>query len=150
MRARFQAAGAAVEVTDGAGLGGAVLALLDDPERARRMGEAGREIVEANRGATRRTAEGSLIGVTVTSTRDGADPVALARKRVADAVAAGYEALLAPHAAWWAKFWSQSHVCVPEPGIQRHYNLVQYFYGAASRRGAPPMPLQGVWTADAG
>ena len=28
--------------------------------------------------------------------------------------------------------------------------LVRYFYGAASRRGAPPIPLQGVWTADAG
>jgi len=27
---------------------------------------------------------------------------------------------------------------------------VRYFYGAASRRGAPPMPLQGVWSADAG
>ena len=30
-----------------------------------------------------------------------------------------------------------------------HY-LARYFYGAASRRGAPPMPLQGVWTADNG
>jgi hypothetical protein len=41
-------------------------------------------------------------------------------------------------------------VSVPEPAILQHYYLVQYFYGAASRRGAPPMPLQGVWTADAG
>ena len=41
-------------------------------------------------------------------------------------------------------------VFVPEPHILQHYYLVRYFYGAASRRGAPPMPLQGVWSADAG
>ena len=39
---------------------------------------------------------------------------------------------------------------VPDLDIQRHYDLVQYFYGAASRRHAPPIPLQGVWTADSG
>ena len=47
-------------------------------------------------------------------------------------------------------FWGQSHVRVPDAAILRHYYLVRYFHGAASRRGAPPMPLQGVWTADAG
>ena len=34
--------------------------------------------------------------------------------------------------------------------MQKYYLLCRYFYGAASRRGAPPMPLQGVWTADNG
>ena len=38
----------------------------------------------------------------------------------------------------------------PDADILRHYYLVQYFYGAASRAGLPPMPLQGVWTADEG
>ncbi|MGD0093021.1 MAG: hypothetical protein ABSE73_24175, partial [Planctomycetota bacterium] len=46
--------------------------------------------------------------------------------------------------------WAQSGVSVPEPEMQRYYVLCEYFYGAASRRGAPPMPLQGVWTADTG
>ena len=57
-----------------------------------------------------------------------------------------------PHAAWWEAFWSQSSVTLPaaELAISRQYHLVQYFHGAASRRGAPPMPLQGVWTADNG
>lgn len=27
-------------------------------------------------------------------------------------------------------------------------HITQYFYGAASRKGAPPIPLQGIWTAD--
>lgn len=67
-----------------------------------------------------------------------------------EALAAGYDALLSEHVDWWGMFWKQSGVRVPEPAVQRHYDLVQYFYGAASRRGAKPMPLQGVWTADEG
>jgi len=79
-----------------------------------------------------------------------ADPVGIARDRVASALAAGYEKMIGPHRAYWADFWAKSSVRVPEADILRHYYLVQYFYGAASRRGSPPMPLQGVWTADAG
>ena len=94
--------------------------------------------------------DGMEIALTITSTADGADPVALGRKRVAAALKSGYAALLEPHAAWWERFWSQSGVRLPDAAAQLHYDLVQYFYGAASRRGAPPMPLQGVWTADQG
>jgi alpha-L-fucosidase 2 len=74
----------------------------------------------------------------------------LAQDWVKRALAAGYESSLRPHALWWEQFWSQSSVMLPDPHILQHYYLVRYFYGAASRRGAPPMPLQGVWSADAG
>jgi 3-deoxy-D-manno-octulosonic-acid transferase len=57
MRERFLAAGAAVEIPDGAGLTRALGDLVDDPGKADRMGAAGRGIVEANRGATARTAD---------------------------------------------------------------------------------------------
>jgi 3-deoxy-D-manno-octulosonic-acid transferase len=57
MRDLFQAAGAAVQVADGRALGEALQTLLDDPAMAGRMGQAGRRIVEAQRGATQRTAE---------------------------------------------------------------------------------------------
>jgi alpha-L-fucosidase 2 len=100
--------------------------------------------------AHRRTGDVTLVAVTVTSTADDPNPLRLACQRVTDALARGYEALFQPHADWWARFWSQSAVNVPERHILQHYYLVRYFYGAASRRGAPPMPLQGVWTADAG
>lgn len=124
--------------------------------------------------ASRRAAEETLLAVTVTSTADGpdplqqkpgfsekagllvspaaddADPLQLARQRVTAALDAGYDKSLAPHADWWSGFWAQSAVQFPDPAILRHYYLVRYFHGAASRRGAPPMPLQGVWTADAG
>jgi alpha-L-fucosidase 2 len=99
---------------------------------------------------TRRAGQETLVAVAVTSTKDAADLLALGRKRCAAALAQGYAALLKPHAAWWREFWAQSSVRLPETDIARHYFLVRYFYGAASRRGAPPMPLQGVWTADNG
>ncbi len=60
MRDLFQAARAAVEVADGRSLSKALQALLDDPAEADRMGRAGRAIVEAQRGATARTAD--LVG----------------------------------------------------------------------------------------
>ncbi len=99
---------------------------------------------------SQRTGNATVLAVTVSSTRDGADPVAIARQRVSAALQSGYDKLFEAHAAWWSKFWSASRVEVPDVEILRHHNLVQYFYGSASRRGAPPIPLQGVWTADAG
>ena len=99
---------------------------------------------------SRRVGGETLVAVTVAASSDGADPVAIARHRCSSALAKGYAAMLQPHADWWRTFWMQSSVCVPDPAIQRHYALCRYFYGAASRRGAPPIPLQGVWTADCG
>ncbi|OVE82639.1 hypothetical protein BVY04_00430 [bacterium M21] len=61
-----------------------------------------------------------------------------------------YDHYFAPHCKWWSSFWSKSDIQVPDHQVQNYYNLMQYYYGAASREGAPPMPLQGVWTADNG
>ena len=99
---------------------------------------------------TKRAGSETIAAVTVTSTKDKADLLALARKRCSAALAQGYDAMLRPHAEWWKSFWAQSSIHVPEPDIERYTVLARYYYGAASRRGAPPMPLQGVWTADNG
>jgi alpha-L-fucosidase 2 len=99
---------------------------------------------------SRRAGDITLYAITVTATMDDPDPLALAKRRVRDALESGWDAERAPHAEWWKAFWNQSRVSVPDAAILRHYYLVRYFHGAASRRGAPPMPLQGVWTADAG
>ena len=90
------------------------------------------------------------LAVAITSTHDGPDPLRIGRERVERALDAGYEEMLRPHLAWWQNFWSISRVRVPGEEIQGHYDLVKYFYGAASRAAAPPMALQGVWTADDG
>lgn len=98
----------------------------------------------------RRVGDTTLLAVTVATRDEGKSPQAVAQRRVERALKSGYEKLRRDHVRWWAEFWSQSRVFVPEPHLLRHYYLVRYFYGAASRRGAPPMPLQGVWSADAG
>lgn len=96
------------------------------------------------------TPYGPVCAVAITSTKDGADPLAIARQRAKDALAEGYDNGLNSHRGRWGNFWSKSRVTVPDADIQRQYDTAQYFYGAASRRGSPPMPLQGVWTADHG
>jgi alpha-L-fucosidase 2 len=98
---------------------------------------------------------GMLLAITITSTNDSTEKGAagcltLARQRCSEALERGYGDMLKSHVQWWNKFWAQSAVDVPDTSIQKQYDLVQYFYGAASRSGAPPMPLQGVWTADNG
>lgn len=98
-----------------------------------------------------RAADGATeLAISITSTDDGPDPLALGRARVVAALDRGYLALREPHRSWWRAFWKISSVRVPDPALQFHYDLVKYYYGAASRRHAPPMPLQGVWTADEG
>ncbi|MHB9046762.1 MAG: glycosyl hydrolase family 95 catalytic domain-containing protein [Pirellulales bacterium] len=96
----------------------------------------------------KRAGDATLLAFTVATRAEGMSPRGVAESRVKAALKAGYDESLAVHAKWWADFWGRSSISVPEPHILQHYYLVRYFYGAASRRGAPPMPLQGVWTAD--
>lgn len=100
--------------------------------------------------AWKRMGNDTLLAVTVATRAEGKSPQAVAQARVERALNAGHVSRFTFHAQWWSNFWSRSRVFVPEPHIRQHYHLVRYFYGAASRLGAPPMPLQGVWTADAG
>ncbi len=57
MSGKFLAAGAAIQVKNPEDLGAAWGGLLREPERAARMGACARELVERNRGATRRVLE---------------------------------------------------------------------------------------------
>ena len=92
----------------------------------------------------------TLVAIALCSSHDDDNPLALARSRAAEALDEGWASVRAPHVAWWKTLYNSSDVTIPDPRLQNHYNLVRYFYGAASRAHAPPMPLQGVWTADAG
>jgi alpha-L-fucosidase 2 len=47
-------------------------------------------------------------------------------------------------------YWQKASVEVPNKIIERQWYLEQYKFGAAARRGAPPISLQGCWTADDG
>ena len=57
---------------------------------------------------------------------------------------------LRTHEAWWKNYWQQSSVRLPEAVLEAQWYREQYKFGAASRRGAPPITLQAVWTADNG
>lgn len=62
----------------------------------------------------------------------------------------GYRADLKSHLEWWDHFWHQSAIHIPDTVLEKQWYLEQYKFGAAARRGAPPISLQAVWTADNG
>lgn len=99
---------------------------------------------------TRRDSNVTLIAVTLATSAESNNPAAMARSRTAAALRVGWDAATATHRAWWQRFWAISSVTIPDSALQAHYDLVKYFYGAAARQTAPPVPLQGVWTADEG
>ena len=86
----------------------------------------------------------------VASSYEGADPLALARKRAESALAKGYDGMAASHRAWWSNFWQKSSVTLPNAVLERQWYLETYKFGAAARRGTPPISLQAIWTADDG
>jgi len=62
----------------------------------------------------------------------------------------GFTTDFSEHAAWWKSYWSQSAIAVPDDLLEKQWYLEQYKFGSAARRGAPPISLQAVWTADNG
>ncbi|MCK4999312.1 MAG: hypothetical protein KAS23_07250, partial [Anaerohalosphaera sp.] len=115
--------------------------------------EASEGLVYATLTATKKVGSKMIIAATITTNQedpDQPDPLALAKARVTKALESTVEALFETHTKWWDSFWAISEVKIPDTRIMRHYNLVKYFYGAASRPDAPSMPLQAVWTQDSG
>ena len=98
----------------------------------------------------RQTDDAWLGAWSVASSFEGDAPLALARERVERALDGDLASFHAEHAAWWRAYWAKSWVSVPNPVIERQWYLDVYKFGAASRRGAPPITLQGPWTADDG
>ena len=115
--------------------------------------EASDGLVYATLTTSRQVGDQTLIAVAITTNREDAnqpDPLLLARSRTTRAMKLGFDSLFQSHTQWWARFWEQSELTIPDDRLLRHYNLVKYFYGAASRPDVPSMPLQAVWTQDSG
>ena len=98
--------------------------------------------------AQRKVGSETLLALSFTSTNDAKNYLGLAKKQANQALERGFKKELAGHKQWWLNFWAKSDINLPDLKHERYYRLMQYYYGAASRKGAPPMPLQGVWTAD--
>jgi alpha-L-fucosidase 2 len=98
-----------------------------------------------------RVIDGEWVGAwTVASGFEGADPLAIARARVDETLSGPIRAVLSTHAEWWCGYWGRAGLRLPNAVIERQWYLEQYKFAAASRRGSPPITLQGPWTADNG
>lgn len=81
-------------------------------------------------------------------TKDNKDNVA---KKICQAkLVDNYIELLSSHKSWWDEFWSQSSIYIPDTLLQKQYYLEIYKLGSVSRKEAPPITLQAIWTADNG
>jgi alpha-L-fucosidase 2 len=66
------------------------------------------------------------------------------------ATAHSFATQLKAHSNWWDNYWSKSSIQVPDTLINKQWYLEQYKFGSTSRKGAPPISLQAIWTADNG
>lgn len=73
-----------------------------------------------------------------------------AGEEVNAALEQGFEKEYVSHLHWWREFWKRSSIAIPDSLLERQWYLDTYKFGAASRRGSPPMTLQAIWTADNG
>ncbi|MDE1192337.1 MAG: hypothetical protein PW786_09380 [Arachidicoccus sp.] len=74
----------------------------------------------------------------------------IAGKTCTGKLALGYSKLLPSHLQWWRNYWSKSSVQLPDTLLQKQYYLEMYKFGCVARKGAPPITLQAIWTADNG
>lgn len=77
-------------------------------------------------------------------------PLAKPSSRMAlkDVTLRRYNEELGSHRKWWKKFWEKSSIHIPDKTLESQWYRELYKFGSASRRGAPPITLQAVWTAD--
>jgi len=95
---------------------------------------------------------GSLVEGTwsISSRIPGKKPAPSSTTMVSRSLKHGYDTDLKSHTAWWEQYWTASSIRIPDKPIEKQWFLEQYKFGSASRRGAPPISLQAVWTADNG
>ncbi|MFN8242017.1 MAG: glycoside hydrolase N-terminal domain-containing protein [Bacteroidales bacterium] len=72
------------------------------------------------------------------------------RSVVREQINDGFFKSLMSHQQWWSSFWDRSAISVPDTVLEKQWYLEMYKFGSAARKGAPPISLQAVWTADNG
>jgi hypothetical protein len=86
----------------------------------------------------------------ISSSFENASPLEVARERVQTALKIGFASMQKSHSEWWQNYWNQCRVAVPNAIVERQWYLDTYKFGATARKGAPPISLQAIWTADEG
>jgi len=87
---------------------------------------------------------------TVAASRDLSYDFAREKERLSMALAQDFEEALESHKAWWREYYTQSDIALPDDAMQQLWDVNNYLLACVSRKGCPPMPLQGVFTADGG
>ncbi len=88
--------------------------------------------------------------VSITSHYKDLPAAVSASKTVGKAINVSFDEAAGSHKEWWRNYWDQSSVSIPDPILEKQWYLEIYKFGSASRKGAPPVSLQAVWTADDG
>jgi alpha-L-fucosidase 2 len=70
------------------------------------------------------------------------------RMRIEDISEIRFEKDFQRHCDWWKGFWNKCSIEIPDSILEAQWYREMYKFGSASRRGAPPITLQAVWTAD--
>lgn len=91
-----------------------------------------------------------LIVYKIASTKDALNWEEAAIRQIEELLETGFEGAAAGHRQWWKEYWEKSSVTIPETLYEKGWYISNYLFGACSRKGELPMPLQGVWTADNG
>lgn len=86
----------------------------------------------------------------IATSNEGDDPLAIARSRVRKALGGAWMNLQQSHFLAWLDYWKKSSIEIPDKVVEKQWYLDMYKFGAAARRNAPPISLQGPWTADDG
>ena len=95
---------------------------------------------------------------TIATSREGEDPLEIAKSRGREDLFSGFEAStsdrilnsISSHESWWKTFWETTWIRIPNPVLEKQWYLETYKFGAATRADTPPITLQGPWTADNG
>lgn len=91
----------------------------------------------------------SSVAIAIVTSRESPDPLAEAKRRSASAADA-YRSQFTTSARAHVRDFNTSSITLPDPDLQRQYDLCKHLYLSGSRPDAPPLALQGVWTADEG
>ncbi|MDD5706188.1 MAG: glycoside hydrolase N-terminal domain-containing protein [Kiritimatiellae bacterium] len=83
--------------------------------------------------------------LTIASSGDSADPVALCRERLRRAMKAGSARVLTSHRQWWHDYWMRGLASVGDDGVEKWYYRSLYLCGSMFRPGKQSPGLQGVW-----
>jgi len=89
-----------------------------------------------------------ILYLTIQQANKNQDPIPRAREVLEEAKSMGPVSLEKSHVAWWRKYWSKGHVNLPETRLEKLWYAEMYKLAATAREDAPPISLQGVWTAD--